>query len=335
MNELISIVIPIYKVELYLERCIQSVMMQTYHNLEIILVDDGSPDRSGDICEDFAKKDSRIKVCHKTNGGLSDARNYGVERSHGMYITFIDADDYIAPNYIEYLFNLLIRYDADISCCCMIKTIENTVAYTINTAIPKERILTGKEACRELLGGSYGILVTAWGKLYRSKIVRKYPFPVGRKHEDEATTCKYYYEANKVVIGNYCLYAYYQNSNSIMHTISDSINGDLIWAQRHRAEFFEEHNEQRLAQAAWDKLFYYCMYDSINNQGRCNHFLKKLERRKKLSRRTQFELKLFNTSPWIFDKYLKKIVYPLGRVRDKVKYINKGKLHGTRRLSKQ
>lgn len=334
MKELISIVIPIYKVESYLKRCIYSVMIQTYHNLEIILVDDGSPDQCGDICEDFAKKDSRIKVYHKTNGGLSDARNYGVEQSHGSYITFIDADDYIASDYVEYLFDLLMKYDADIACCCMIKTTENTVTYSTNTRIPHEQLFTGKEACGELLGGLYHILVTAWGKLYKSEIVREHPFPVGRKHEDEATTCKYYYAANKVAVGNHCLYAYYQNTNSIMHTNSDSLNIDAIWAQRHRAEFFEEHNEQRLAQAAWDKLFYYCMYDSINNQGRCNHFLKKLEKRKKLSRRTQFELKLFNTSPWIFDKYLKRIVYPLGRVRDKVKYINKGKLHGTRRLSK-
>ena len=335
MKELISIVIPIYKVESYLKRCIYSVMIQTYHNLEIILVDDGSPDQCGDICEDFAKKDSRIKVYHKTNGGLSDARNYGVERSHGKYITFIDADDYIAQDYIEYLFNLLIRYDADISCCCGIKTIENTVTYTINTAIPKEQILTGKEACRELLGGLYYVLVTAWGKLYKSEIVKTYPFPIGRKHEDEATTCKFYYAARKVVVGNRCLYAYYQRSNSIMRTNnSASLNIDAIWTQKHRAEFFEEHNEQRLAQAAWDKLFYYCVYDSINNQGRCNHFLRNFAKRKKLSRRTQFELTLFNISPWIFDKYLKRIIYPLGRVRDKVKYINKGKLHGTRRLSK-
>ena len=325
INELISLIIPIYKVEPYLERCIHSVMIQTYCNLEIILVDDGSPDRCGDICEHFAQKDSRITVYHKKNGGLSDARNYGVQRSHGMYITFIDADDYIAPDYVEYLFNILMQYDADISCCCMIKTTENTVTYSINTAIPKNQLLTGKAACRELFGGLYDVLVTAWGKLYKSEIVKRYPFPVGRKHEDEATTCKYYYEAAKVAVGNHCLYAYYQNPNSIMHTKGDSINVDLIWAQEHRAEFFEEHNEKFLAQAAWDKLFYYCLYDSINNQGRCNYFLRGLERRKKLSGRTQFELKLFNMSPWVFDKYLKIIIYPLGRAKTKVKYINKGK----------
>ncbi|MGE9974483.1 glycosyltransferase family 2 protein [Coprococcus catus] len=333
-NELISIIIPIYKVEPYLERCIHSVMMQTYHNLEIILVDDGSPDRCGEICECFAQKDSRIRVYHKMNGGLSDARNYGVEQSHGTYIAFIDADDYIAPDYIEYLFGLLIQYDADISCCCMIKTIENAVTYGTNSTIPREQLLTGKEACRELFGSLYDVLITAWGKLYKSEIVKKSPFPVGRKHEDEATICKYYYASKKVVVGNKCLYAYFQNLNGIMHTIGDSINMDLIWAQKHRAEYFEEQNEKILAQAAWDKLFYYCLYDSINHQGRCNHFLRNIAKRKKLSKRTQFELNLFNMSPWVFDKYLKIIIYPLGKIKEKIKYINKGKIHEPKGISK-
>lgn len=323
MDELISVIIPIYNVELYLERCIQSVLMQTYHNLEIILVDDGSTDLCGDICESFAKKDSRITVYHKKNGGLSDARNYGVERSHGTYITFIDADDYIAPDYVEYLFTLLIQFHADISCCCMTRTTENAVSYDINREIPKIQLLKGKVACRELMGSLYGVLVTACGKIYKSEIVKKYPFPIGRKHEDEATTCKYYYGANEVVIGNRCLYIYYQNPNSIMHSIQKTLNDDSIWAQRHRAEFFEECNENSLAQVAWDKLFYYCLYDSINNGGRCNNILRSLSKQRKLSWRTQFELVLFTISPWIFDKYLKMIIYPLGRVKEKVKYVGK------------
>ena len=323
LDELISVIIPIYNVELYLERCIQSVLMQTYHNLEIILVDDGSTDLCGDICESFAKKDSRITVYHKKNGGVSDARNYGVKRSHGTYITFIDADDYIAPDYVEYLFTLLVQFHADISCCCMLTTTDNSVSYEINRAIPKIQLLEGKVACRELMGSLYGVLVTPGGKLYKSEIVKKYPFPVGKRYEDEAITCKYYYEANKVVVGNQCLYMYYQNPNSFMHAMQDDINDDSIWAQRHRAEFFEECNENSLAQVAWDKLFYYCLYDSINNGGRCNNILRSLSKQRKLSWRTQFELVLFTISPWIFDKYLKMIIYPLGRVKEKVKYVGK------------
>ena len=112
-----------------------------------------------------------------------------------------------------------------------------------------------------------------------------------------------------------------------MHTNCDSVNIDAIWTQEQRAEFFEEKNEKKLAQAAWDKLFYYVLYDSIGNQGRCNQFLKNLARRKKLSKRTQFELILFDMSPWIFDKYLKVIIYPLGKSKEKIKYLLKGKIH--------
>ena len=333
MNELISIIIPVYNVEAYLERCISSVIMQTYRNLEIILVDDGSQDRCGDICEYFAQLDSRIRVYHKVNGGLSDARNYGVEHSRGRYITFVDSDDYIAPNYVEELFKILIKHDADISCCSAIKTTKNTVTYGCNTAYPTVQLFTGEEACRELLGNLYCTLVTAWGKLYKSDIVKKYPFPVGRKHEDEATTCKYYYSANRVVVSNQCLYVYFQHLNSIMHTGNDSINIDSIWTQEHRAEFFENHNEKKLARAAWDRLFYYCLYESKDNHGRYNCFLWTLAKRKKLSWRTWFEFILFTISPRVFDKYLKIIIYPLGRAKEKVKKIYKGTVHERKRKS--
>lgn len=327
MDKLVSIIIPVYNVELYLERCVRSVMMQTYHNLEIILVDDGSPDQCGKICDNLAKEDYRIRVFHKTNGGLSDARNYGVAQSQGSYIAFVDSDDYIAPNYIEYLLELLIKHNTDISCCCMIHTSENSVEYEKNKMLPQEQVLNGKETCRELLGTLYHVLVTACGKLYKSEIVRKYPFPVGRKYEDEATTCKFYYEANKVVIGNCILYAYFQNPNSIMHSKNNEINYDAIWAQEHRAYFFEEQNESYLAQDSWDKVFYYCLYDSMYNQGRCNIILKKLKKDNKLSKRTKLELQLFNSSPCIFDKYLKLIIYPFGKARDRLKSICRRKVN--------
>lgn len=326
MNELISIVVPVYKVEPYLERCIRSITAQTYHNLEIILVDDGSPDRCGEICDRFAQDDPRIKVYHKKNGGLSDARNYGVERAGGEYISFIDSDDYISAHYIAYLYDLLVKYDADISCCCMERTTEDTLAFNTNSAIPKELLLTGKEACGELLESFYDILVTAWGKLYKRDIVKRYSFPVGRKHEDEAITCKYYYSANQVAIGNRCLYAYYQNPNSIMHNQTTFINTDAIWALGHRAEFFEEQGEIPLARKAWDRLFYYCIYDSLENQGRCDQILWELSQRKKLSGRAQFELRIYNFSPKLFMNYLRIIIYPLGRAKEKMKDIGRRKI---------
>lgn len=307
MNEnkpLISIIVPVYKVERYLERCINSITSQIYQNLEIILVDDGSPDKSGDICEAFAQGDSRIRVYHKENGGLSDARNFGAERACGEYITFIDSDDYIAQNYIEYLFSLLKTYNADIACCCMTETYGDTADYRINDEISGERILTGKEACRELFGDLYSVLVTACGKLYKSNIVKKYPFPVGRIHEDEATTCKYYYEADRVAVGNKYLYAYYQNSESIMHTKVNTLSPDILWSFEHRAKFFEEHNEKKIAKIAWNALYNCYVRDSIQNQGRSDYYIKTFDKGKKLDIKTKLEVKLYQISPYIYRKCL-------------------------------
>lgn len=305
MNVLISVVVPIYKVEPYLERCIRSIICQTYDNLEIILVDDGSPDRCGEICDRLAQDDPRIKVYHKTNGGLSDARNYGVEQSTGKYIAFIDSDDYISPHYIAYLYDLLVKYDADISCCCMEITTNDESEFRTNPAFPQERLLTGIKACKELYGSLYFVLVTACGKLYKSDIVKQYPFPIGRKHEDEAITCKYYYSANRVAVGNRCLYAYYQNPNSIMHHHSVSINTDVIWALGHRAEFFEACNEKRLAKIAWNFLLNYLIRDSLENEGRCDQYIIGFDNGKTLDLKTKIAVKLYNEYPYIYLKCLK------------------------------
>lgn len=280
MQELVSIIIPVYKVEVFLERCVYSVMAQTYQKLEIILVDDGSPDSCGDICEKLAGKDERISVYHKPNGGLSDARNYGVARSCGKYICFIDSDDFVAPNYVEYLLNLMNKHDADISCCCMVKTETDTAAFCENKDLPAELVLTGKKACKRLVGDLDNVLVTAWGKLYKSEIVKMYPFPYGKKHEDEATTCKYYYESQTVAIGNQCLYAYYQNPQGIMRTLGTALNLDIIWALEHKARFFEEKNEIKISKYAWRILYYYYLADSRAHNGRCDELIEKLDERK-------------------------------------------------------
>ena len=120
-NELVSVIVPVYKVENYLRDCLDSIINQTYTNLEIILVDDGSPDKSGEICEEYARKDSRITVYHTENKGQAHARNYGLDRCRGDYITFIDSDDIAKINYVEKLFSLLKDYDSDMSACSVVK----------------------------------------------------------------------------------------------------------------------------------------------------------------------------------------------------------------------
>lgn len=320
MEDLISVIIPVYKVEKYLERCVKSIINQSYKNIEIILVDDGSPDQCGEICENYAKKDKRIKVLHKENGGLSDARNHGVDHSEGKYITFVDSDDYVSEHYVEYLYRLLIDNNADISCCCAVRTDKDHAEFINNREINDVIIMSGVNTCRELVGGLYRILVTAWGKLYKESTIKQYSFPVGKNHEDEATTCKYFYSANKVVIGNKCLYAYYINQYGIMHSFHDELSKDVIWAQEHRALFFEQQGEKILATASWDRLFYYCLYDSLDHDGRCDPYLNDLSKKKKLSNRTEFELSLYNCSPWLLKQYFNLIIYPVGRLRNKMKY---------------
>lgn len=301
-SDLISVIIPIYKVEKYLSRCVESVLNQTYRCIEVILVDDGSPDRCGEICDAIARKDSRVRVYHKENGGLSDARNYGTERSGGKYITYVDSDDYIAPDYLEYLYDLIQKHNADISCCCMEKTEGDHARYGVNTALPSEQVLTGFEASRGLLSNLYMVLLTAWGALYSAEIVKKYPFPVGRKHEDEATTCKFYFESGKVVVGNRCLYAYYHNPQSITHTKSDTLNEDAIWALVHRAEFYEERNATDLAGMAWDRYYSYLAKDAVYHGHRCRYLLAALNDRTDISLMpsTRARLRLYCRAPWLF-----------------------------------
>lgn len=323
MNELISIVVPVYKVEPYLERCIRSITAQTYDNLEIILVDDGSPDQCGAICDRFAQDDPRIKVYHKKNGGTSDARNYGVERASGKYISFVDADDYLSTNYFAYLSDLLVKHDADISCCCMERTSEDTSAFGINPGIPKERLFTGREACREFFGCCYDVLVTVWGKLFKSEIVKQFSFPVGRRYEDEAVVCKYYYAANWVVIGNRCLYAYYQNPDSFMHCQTTSINPDAVWAFGHRAAFFEEHHERRLAELAWNFQLNYLIRHSLANQGTYDQMIHGFEVGKSLDLKTKIAVRLYTMSPYIYQKCLKAysmLLHAMIAVRNKVRF---------------
>jgi len=316
MNDLVSVIIPIYNVEKYLERCVKSVIRQTYQKLEIVLVDDGSPDGCGEICERLAKEDARIKVYHKENGGLSDARNYGVQRSTGQYIAFIDSDDYVSTEYIEYLVTLLEKNDADISCCCMVETEGDSVTFCRKEELPNEMMLTGRGACGELFRDLYLVLVTACGKIYRKEIVMQYPFPVGKKHEDEATTCKYYYASKKVVLGNQCLYAYYQNMDSITHTKGNGVNSDAVWALTHRAEFFEQQNEIHLAQVAWNKLFGYYVANWENDE-RKTHLLKGFGKGKTLSLRTRIGVILYNIAPFLYYGY-DQICKKLGQMKRKM-----------------
>lgn len=209
MNPLVSIIVPVFNVEKYLEECLDSILNQTYKNIEIILVDDGSTDSSGKICDEYLKKDSRIKVFHKINQGVSITRNFGVEKSNGEYITFVDSDDFLPRFSIEILVKEIENEKADILICAMKREkIKENLSYN-------KIIFNREEALIELFkGGLYRFSLSA--KLYRTNIVKKYKFPEGKIHEDQATTYKYFLEINKIVYIDYVGYIYYRRENSIL-----------------------------------------------------------------------------------------------------------------------
>lgn len=213
MNELVSVVVPIYKVEQYLDRCVNSILNQTYKNIEIILVDDGSPDLCGRMCDEFKERDSRIKVIHQSNQGLSAARNSGLSIAGGKYILFIDSDDYINENMIEKLLKLAIQEGADIVSCGHVQIYDNApMEYT--TKGDFNIALTPKEALKSFLF-THIVDVVTWNKLYNIKLFDDVQFKVGKLYEDHYTIYKLIDKANKVVYTSETLYYYCKRNTSI------------------------------------------------------------------------------------------------------------------------
>ena len=216
----ISIIIPVYKVEKYIDRCIKSVQEQTFKNIEIILVDDGSPDRCGEICDKYARDDSRIKVIHKENGGLSDARNAGTEIADGDYIMYVDSDDTIEKTTCEELVNIIEKYNADIICFNLNLINEETQEIIkekfynySNTRNIKQ--ISYKQAIEDNINRK-SIRYEAPSKIYKRDIVKKIKFPKGILGEDFAVFYKFLKESKCTVYYDRNLYNYYKRSSSIM-----------------------------------------------------------------------------------------------------------------------
>lgn len=212
MLELVSVVVPVYKVEKYLEQCVESIRGQTYTNLEIILVDDGSPDNCALLCDEWLEKDSRIQVIHKSNGGLSDARNAGIEVCTGDYLAFIDSDDWIEPDYVEKMLATAKNKDADIVACSFVNEYEEIDQSELH---PKELFVGNTEQALMLLYDNTRIVVAAM-KFYRRRIWEKTRFPVGRLYEDALTTYKAFDLADRIAQIPDGLYHYRIREGSIM-----------------------------------------------------------------------------------------------------------------------
>ena len=209
----ISVIVPVYKVEPYLHRCVDSILGQSYTDFELILVDDGSPDSCGAICDEYAAKDSRVVVIHQENGGLSAARNTGIDwafaNSDSQWLTFIDSDDWVHPEYLQRLLDAALEHNVSVSICGYVQT---------DGAEPE----IAPETLKPILWNTEDFYVqhnvnatVAWGKLYRKECFREIRYPLGKLHEDEFTTYKVLFRFASVAVITAPLYAYYTNPTSI------------------------------------------------------------------------------------------------------------------------
>lgn len=218
---MISVIVPVYNVEKYLERCVKSIAAQTYKDLEILLIDDGSTDKSGEMCDDFQQTDSRIKAFHKQNGGLSDARNYGIEHSAGEFISFVDSDDYIDEKMLETLHRLITENDADLAVCSAMDVFEGKEVTQVKEI--KEFNLNKVESYKYMLRGD-GI-PSACNKLYKRQTVGNVRFPVGKLYEDGFFTPQILKKVEKTAVTSKPMYYYFRRADSI--TTKPFRKGDL------------------------------------------------------------------------------------------------------------
>lgn len=211
---LISVIVPVYKVEDYLSRCVDSILAQTYRNLEIILVDDGSPDNCGRICDDYAHRDPRIRVIHKVNGGLSSARNAGLDTARGEYIAFVDSDDWIEPEMYETMLALAIREDVPLVCAGRYDVESETGERKLGLCPVKTEVITGEETARRIFTWE-GMDSAAWDKLYRRKLFDSIRYPVGVVVEDVPVTYRLALKAGRVAMCDKPFVNYFHRPGSI------------------------------------------------------------------------------------------------------------------------
>lgn len=269
---MISVIIPVYNVEKYLKKCLDSVINQTYRDLEIILVNDGSTDRSRDICMQYAKADPRILLLEEENLGLSAARNLGIDRATGEYITFVDSDDFIADNMLEVLALNIKKYFADVSMCDFCKVSENQ---KVQSSFSKKEIIQeiDLDEFPNCINKHYSALVSAWGKLYRREIFREIRYPKGKLHEDEFILYDWVFQCKKIVYIKYSFYYYLQRDTGIMGNYGAQNVADIIEARSGHIDFAVKRNDESLYQIAQARMMcamavsYKRLKDAGKNEG--------------------------------------------------------------------
>lgn len=320
---LISVIVPVYRVEEYLERCVESILSQTYENLEVILVDDGSPDRCPTICDAYAGKDARVKVIHQENKGLSGARNAGIELAEGEYLAFVDSDDYVSPHFIEGLHELLQETGCAIGQC--------RFSYVKGEKLTEEGdsafcIYRGESLMEQLYGpeekATY--FVVAWNKLYRAELFKEtgIRYPEGRIHEDEATTYQLFHAAKKLAFLDKAMYGYYTENGGSITSVFSAKRLQWLTAQEERIAFFRQNGYEKLLPAAYRKLcdacitfFFRCTEQVEGAEALKKELRQRLETYRAnganwiaaLPLKTRMGYELFSMSPGLYEKVLRKM----------------------------
>lgn len=251
---MISVIVPVYNVEKYLNRCVKSILSQTYRDYEVLLIDDGSTDKSNELCNLWIQRDNRIKVYYQQNQGLSAARNTGIKYAKGEWITFLDSDDYIEKHYLEILVHNMQMTSADISCCDYLRTDKwqiKGIDYVSNQYIE----LKGNDILVFYLEND---IVSAWAKLYKRELFSNIKFPVGKINEDISTIFQIFCKAKKVTYSYSRLYFYYKNNEGITKQKFEYKNINLIEAWEEVVNFskFYPINIQKLANFRLQKAYF-------------------------------------------------------------------------------
>lgn len=254
-NKLISVIVPVYNIESYIEKCIESLLNQTYSNLEIMLVDDGSTDKSGDICERYVKKDDRIIVLHKQNGGLSDARNYAMDQAKGELIAFVDGDDWVHPQMYELMYATMKEKKADIVTCWFEQRDKNFTEQHYWKENLDIKLLTGAEALCDIETP----LVVAWNKLYRREILKDIRYPKGKLHEDEYVVHRIFYKCDRIAVIDRPLYFYTIRGGSIVSQMNSQRIDNALEALRDRVEFSHDMGWDEVMPAVLKRYCDYCI----------------------------------------------------------------------------
>ena len=317
MRDLISVIIPVYKVEKYLCRCVDSVLEQTYTNMEIILVDDGSPDNCPVMCDEYARQDSRVKVIHQENAGLSGARNAGIDMAQGQWLAFVDSDDYLAADFLERLYQACVDTGSSLSVCRW--------EYVRGETIPEHgtgetRVYTGREMLANLYVPDGAYFVVVWNKLYRKELFEEIRYPLGRIHEDEATTYRIYDKVKKAAYVDRSLYGYFVTPVSITRGFNPK-RMDWVTAVAERLDFFEQKGYtelmvpglQALADGSID--IWFGLRDQLPGSEKqqeeirtlIREGLRRVKKYGKFPLRTEIGYRLFLTWPGLYRKLLNQV----------------------------